>query len=129
MNDFQSLVAELKAMAAREETRPPPQPAPRSPHDELAEQIVRESALLATEDKLRTLIDPSPQLLSAIDRARDRLHDEVIDLQRNQYMKTRRFADRIDQQNLENPGANYSYPAWVTGYLARFSHLAPKGQE
>jgi len=129
MNDFQSLVAELKAMAASEETRPPPQPAPRSPHDEQAERIVRESALQATEDQLRTLIDPSPQLLSAIERARDRLNDEIIDMQRNQYLKARRFADRIDQQNLDNPDANYSYPAWVTGYLARFSHLAPKGQE
>lgn len=129
MNDFQSLVAELKAMAAREETRPPPRPTPVNPHDEQAERLVRESALRAPEDQLHIHEDASPQLLAAIDRARERLKDEVIDLQRSQYLKARRFADRIDQQNLENPGANYAYPAWVSGYLARFSHLAPKGQE
>jgi len=129
MSDFQSLVAELKAMAAREEPRPSPRPTPVNPHDEQAERLVRESALRAPEDQLHIHADASPELLAAIERARDRLHDEVIDLQRNQYLKARGFADRIDQQNLENPGANYSYPAWVTGYLARFSHLAPKGQE
>lgn len=129
MNDFQSLVAELKKMALSDTAGDEPRWS-ESRHratflKTTAEKYVRDNALSHPENP-RFPDDADTAFRAAIERARIDLADEVMEIQRSSYRSAARYAVRIDQQNLQNPDANYAYPAWVRGALSQYDQLIPE---
>lgn len=127
MTDFSDLVAELKAMAIREEAaeRRPAQ----SRHRVLAENIVRERALRHPDDFDHGLDGLSPEARAAIEVARGYMADEVLAIQRGEYRKAIKYASILDKQNADNPRGDYQYPTWVACTIERFAHMMPAGQK
>lgn len=136
MTDFSELVAELKAMAIREEAaeRRPAQPVRNaavrfSKWESEAANFVREAALRHPDWRDNYPIGAGDDYRAAVDVARVQMADEVIEIQRRAYRNARMRADEVDARNAANPEAKEAYPVLISTSLEWFSHLMSDGQE